>query len=53
VDDLATRDLMVGFYQNLAKMDKQEALRQAQISTRKKYDHPNYWAAFILTGNAR
>lgn len=53
VDDLATRDLMVGFYQNLAKMDKQEALRQAQINTRKKYEHPNYWAAFILTGNAR
>ena len=49
VDDLATRDLMVGFYQNLAKMDKQEALRQAQINTRKKYEHPNYWAAFILS----
>jgi CHAT domain-containing protein len=50
VDDLATRDLMVGFYANLARMPKDEALRLAQFKVREKYPHPFYWAAFQLTG---
>lgn len=50
VDDLATRDLMVGFYTNLPWMHKDEALRQAQLEVKKKYPHPFFWAAFQLTG---
>jgi len=53
VDDLATRDLMVDFYANLPKLGKQEALRQAQLGVRTRRDHPFFWAAFILTGNAQ
>jgi len=53
VDDRATKDLMLAFYSRLKKMDKDEALRQAQLQTRKKYPHPFYWASFQLTGNAR
>jgi CHAT domain-containing protein len=50
VPDKATRDLMVDFYGNLARMDKQEALRQAQLRVRRQHAHPYYWAAFGLTG---
>ncbi len=53
VDDLATRDLMVAFYTDLPKLGKQESLRQAQLSVRKQREHPFFWAAFVLTGNAR
>jgi len=52
VDDEATRDLMVHFYTNLSKMSKEEALRQAQLTAKKQYPHPYYWAAFLLTGSA-
>jgi hypothetical protein len=31
---------------------KREALRKAQLSTKKKYPHPYYWASFQLTGNS-
>ncbi len=50
VDDLATADLMTQFYTNMKTLDKREALRQAQLQTKKKYDHPFYWASFQLTG---
>lgn len=50
VDDRATAHLMRGFYRNLATMDKVEALRQAQLASRREYPHPFYWAAFQLTG---
>lgn len=53
VDDLATSDLMIQFYTNMKTLDKREALRQAQLQTKKKYDHPFYWASFQLTGNAK
>jgi CHAT domain-containing protein len=52
VGDEATRDLMIHFYGNLSKVDKDEALRQAQMKTRRPYPHPYYWAAFLLTGSA-
>ncbi len=52
VDDQATSYLMTRFYDNLERTDKREALRSAQLDTRKKYAHPYYWAAFQLTGNA-
>jgi len=50
VDDQATSHLMEEFYAQLKKTNKREALRQAQLTTKKKYEHPYYWAAFQLTG---
>jgi CHAT domain-containing protein len=52
VDDQATSYLMEAFYVNLKQGNKREALRQAQLATKKKYEHPFYWAAFQLTGKA-
>ena len=52
VDDTATEQLMVNFYRNLANNDKREALRMAQIQTRKSYPQPMYWAAFQIVGRA-
>jgi CHAT domain-containing protein len=52
VDDEATSLLMKTFYGHLKQgMSKAEALRAAQITTRRKYPHPYYWAAFVLTGD--
>lgn len=53
VDDLATAHLMMKFYRGLQKTDKLEALRDAQLDTRKKYSHPYFWASFQLTGSAK
>jgi len=53
VDDLATADLMTRFYTNMKTLDKREALRQAQLQIKKKYEHPFYWASFQLTGNSK
>lgn len=52
VNDLATAQLMTHFYAELDKTNKREALRNAQLETKKKYTHPYYWASFQLTGNA-
>jgi len=52
VDDLATSELMTGFYLNLKKTNKRDALREAQLAVKKKYEHPYFWAAFQLTGMA-
>lgn len=51
VDDLATSYLMIRFYKGMQKTDKRDALRKAQLETRKKYPHPYYWASFQLTGS--
>jgi len=52
VDDTATQELMVAFYQNISKgMSKGEALRQAKLSQITR--HPFYWSPFILIGDAR
>jgi CHAT domain-containing protein len=53
VDDLATAQLMKRFYAELAQSNKRDALRTAQLETKKKYPHPYYWASFQLTGSAR
>ncbi len=53
VDDTATRDLMVAFYQQLKKgKQRGDALREAQAAIRKQdgHTHPYYWAAFIPSG---
>jgi CHAT domain-containing protein/Tfp pilus assembly protein PilF len=56
VDDLATRDLMAGFYRALLSgAGRAEALRAVQLemlsSGRRK--HPAYWAGFIISGDWR
>ncbi|MGB3513788.1 MAG: CHAT domain-containing protein [Microcoleaceae cyanobacterium] len=58
VDDLSTAELMINFYRLLTakselNLTKAEALRQAQLSLMKKpqYNHPYFWASFILVGN--
>jgi CHAT domain-containing protein len=56
VSDESTNDLMVSFYQALAGgMSKAEALREAELKLLKdpKFDHPFYWAPFILMGDWR
>jgi CHAT domain-containing protein len=53
VEDFATSTLMTSFYEALKKTDKREALRLAQLQSKKKYPHPYYWASFQLTGNAK
>lgn len=52
----STTDLMIDFHQNLKKhMGKADALRQAmlRLSTNKEYNHPFYWAGFIVVGDAK
>ncbi|MFC2124575.1 tetratricopeptide repeat protein, partial [Bacteroidota bacterium] len=51
VDDRATQELMLKFYQNwLAGDEKHDAFLKAQQTVRKTYDHPVYWGAFVLIG---
>ncbi|GET35424.1 CHAT domain-containing protein [Microseira wollei] len=54
VKDQSTAQLMSEFYQELSKgVRKAEALRTAQLNLLKqtKYQHPFYWAPFVLVGN--
>lgn len=54
VDDVGTRDLMAGYYDRLmAGGGRVESLRQAalEIKSRPEYEHPNYWASFIASGD--
>jgi CHAT domain-containing protein/tetratricopeptide (TPR) repeat protein len=51
VDDVATQELMVSFYQHwLGGDSKHEAFRKAQLMIKEKYISPYYWGAFILVG---
>lgn len=59
VDDEATRALMVDFYQRLARGEgRADAMRQARLAMLRgeqdgahdPWDHPFYWAAFLLHG---
>lgn len=53
VNDKSTSDLMTKFYENLQQYpDKAQALRQAMLTTMKKYPSPRHWAAFTLIGEA-
>ncbi len=55
VDDLATRDLMMRFYEKLESgQGRSAALRAAQLETLAKpaQQHPYYWAAFQPTGES-
>ncbi|MBD2519501.1 CHAT domain-containing protein [Nostoc sp. FACHB-973] len=56
VEDESTSMLMSQFYTKLTKMSqmtKAEALRQAQLTLLKNptYQHPLYWAPYVLVGN--
>lgn len=56
VNDEATADLMVRFYQELANttVTKAEALRRAQVAILQdpKYrQHPYFWSPYVLVGN--
>ncbi|HBB34000.1 MAG TPA: hypothetical protein DDZ80_28915 [Cyanobacteria bacterium UBA8803] len=55
VDDAATAELMIRFYQELSdtSITKAEALRRAQVQLLKENQsqHPIYWAPFVLVGN--
>ena len=58
VNDRSTATLMGEFYQNLLMseeegMTKAEALRRGQLKLLRnsKYQHPFYWAPFVLVGN--
>ena len=50
VDDIATSDLMLHFYQNQPNLGSSEALRVAQRAMIAKGLHPFFWGAFYLTG---
>jgi CHAT domain-containing protein len=59
VEDESTQILMREFYSEREihpGMSKAEALSQAQVALlkgEKRYNHPYYWAPFILFGNWR
>ncbi len=51
VDDQATKDFMISFYEDwVLSHDVKRAYQYAQEQTREKYKNPYYWAAFILVG---
>ena len=55
VQDEATKELMLAYYQRLLddNMGRSEALRETQLQMLKdeRYQHPYYWASFIVSGN--
>ena len=61
VDSARTTDLMLEFHRNLLRrkgdkpaMTKAEALRKAALKLlHGPYNHPAYWAGFVLTGKER
>lgn len=58
VDSASTSELMIEFHRNLtirSVPSKAEALRQAALKLlrSKRYNHPFYWAGFILMGDGR
>jgi CHAT domain-containing protein len=53
VDSKATSDLMIEFHRQrklTAGLHAAEALRRAQIELARTYEHPFYWAPFIVVG---
>ena len=60
VDDEGTKDLMVAYYNKLLKEKKgrTQGLRELQLSMingekGENYQHPYYWASFILSGESK
>lgn len=53
VSDQATAELMTAFYRGFIELDdKAIALQRAmrEVRSKDKYDHPRYWAAFLVFG---
>ena len=51
ISDVASAILVKRFYRYLSEgKSKPEALRQAQLITRRYYPHPRFWAPFRLLG---
>lgn len=54
IDDIATQELMTGFYREWLKEPGPQrtaaALKAAQQQLRQKYPHPYYWGAFVAIG---
>jgi len=57
INDQASSDLVSEFYRQLSDplVGKAKALQQAQLTLQKesRYQHPCYWAPFLLVGNWR
>jgi CHAT domain-containing protein len=54
IDDKSTSELFVAFYRNIkagTDINRAEALRQAQLEIKQRYDHPYFWSPFLLIGN--
>ncbi|MCP4697414.1 MAG: CHAT domain-containing protein [Gammaproteobacteria bacterium] len=54
VSDAPTARLMAEFYRQLLEnpgSSKAQALREAQVQVLTDYEHPYFWAAFMLIGN--
>lgn len=52
VDDQATQEFMIAFYQEWLKTnDGPSAMKSAQVKLKRKYPSPYYWGAFVLIGN--
>lgn len=52
VADEATATLMERFYANLARMNKRDALRAAQLELGRGSPQPYFWASFYLSGSS-
>lgn len=50
VDDFVSAEMMPILYDNLRTMPLAAALRTTQMTVRKRYPHPFYWAPFVLMG---
>lgn len=51
VDDIATKDFMIAFYQQYLKTkDKNASFIAAQKAMKEKYKLPYYWGAFVMSG---
>ncbi|MEQ9483130.1 CHAT domain-containing protein [Coleofasciculus sp. F4-SAH-05] len=57
VNDLATKDLMIDYYQRLKNNQEGRSIALQQIKRQmladSRYQHPYYWASFIFSGNWR
>jgi CHAT domain-containing protein len=52
VPDVETREFMTRFYQSLSGgATKLEALHTTQLQMKRKYQHPFFWASFVLIGS--
>lgn len=53
VDDIATKELMIEFYNNIFSegMNTREAFIEAQQTIRLTYPDPYYWGAFMISGS--